>query len=886
MGFIEAVKREICIKKIILLVLLAACLVFMITQKDVFYKDRPYLNGVKVPPMQEVDRLILSMHPDDIRNDMDRWQARVAPDKKYRVDLAGDVTVSQEFEAEHSVLKAVTIYCDNPGGATTQGRLAIRLLDSEGKKFQETEVDASLVANQDVTQIDFLGNTEALNANEIIETVQQNFDVEPVRLDKGEKYTLEIESEGIKGKGAFGVYLCSAEDAGYVSSVNGKEMSGRYLFSTIKYSDFNELIFFSFIFVIMLAVIFVLLPMDYITEKNNIRRAKKGRKDIELSRVLLRIMFFLTPIVIVFINSKIAGDRTADSLKLIFSFKGMLNIFIIGFFWWLLYVVSNRVKIAIVGTTAVGFFFAFMNYLLVLFRDCPLLASDLSSIGTGLDVAASYHIVLDKPCLWAIVISVIWVCAAIALKGGKGLALKRRLAAGLGLLIWAGAFYYTVFENTVFETFHVKVSGFKPKLNYKKNGYVLSFFITVNTSRIQKPAGYSPDRAKEIAAGYESDKAVSADSPTEKTPNVVAIMVEAFSDLKAVGDFKTNTEYMPFYKGLNENTIKGTLNSSVFGGSTANTEFEFLTGFTTAFLPFRSVPYATMVKEETPSISWDLKADSYGGNVAFHPGMANSYSRDTVYPLLGFEKHVSFEDMVDPEKLRAYVSDRQDFRTLVEEYEKYRRKDENKPFYIFNVTIQNHSDYKLSTGVVKSGISITDSGAREEEAEQYLNCIKKTDDAIKELISYFENVDEPTVVVLFGDHQPRVGSLFYDSLYGKDSEDLELDETARKYEVPFMIWANYDIGEKNGVELSANYLSSYFKQEIGLPMTAYDKYLMDLYKDIPVVSAICYKDRNGRFYELKDKSKYSERLNEYSILQYNGFVDTKNRADDIFSLKK
>ena len=59
---------------------------------------------------------------------------------------------------------------------------------------------------------------------------------------------------------------------------------------------------------------------------------------------------------------------------------------------------------------------------------------------------------------------------------------------------------------------------------------------------------------------------------------------------------------MPFIHSLTENTIKGTAYASVFGGTTANSEYEFLTGNTTAFLPAGTVPYHLYVKEGSESL--------------------------------------------------------------------------------------------------------------------------------------------------------------------------------------------------------------------------------------------------------------------------------------------
>ena len=93
------------------------------------------------------------------------------------------------------------------------------------------------------------------------------------------------------------------------------------------------------------------------------------------------------------------------------------------------------------------------------------------------------------------------------------------------------------------------------------------------------------------------------------------------------------------------------------------------------------------------------------------------------------------------------------------------------------------------------------------KAEQYLNMIKMSDKALKEIVHYFEKVDEPTVIVFFGDHQPDLEETFYNRLLHTDIQKLEGEDLEQLYKVPFLIWANYDIIEENVEKTSNNYLS-------------------------------------------------------------------------------
>lgn len=151
-------------------------------------------------------------------------------------------------------------------------------------------------------------------------------------------------------------------------------------------------------------------------------------------------------------------------------------------------------------------------------------------------------------------------------------------------------------------------------------------------------------------------------------------------------------------------------------------------------------------------------------------------------------------------------------------------------------------------------------------------------------MEYFKKVEEPTIIVMFGDHQPAIASSFYDSLYGASSGDLTPEDLMKKYQTPFIVWANYDIKEEEIDKMSANYLSAYVMEEAGLKTSAYQKFLLELYDDLPVISAMGAYDKDGNFYESPLESPYEDKVKEYQILQYNNLIDTDNTVESFFYL--
>ncbi|MFR9101099.1 MAG: LTA synthase family protein, partial [Anaerostipes hadrus] len=247
-----------------------------------------------------------------------------------------------------------------------------------------------------------------------------------------------------------------------------------------------------------------------------------------------------------------------------------------------------------------------------------------------------------------------------------------------------------------------------------------------------------------IADKYEVTQG--SNKALKQKPNVVVIMNETFSDLNVVNKIKTNKEVMPFINSLKDNTIKGHMLVSVFGGGTSNSEYEFLTGNSVSALPLNGNAYTQFVKHKVPSLASQLKEQGYD-TLAFHPYKAHGWNRDTVYPLLGFDQFLD-ETCMNPngEKFRGWYSDSEDYNKIIDIFNK---KKAGQPLFLFNVTIQNHGGYLIADKNFKEEIKIKDEKATD-TANRYLSLIHESDRAFEKIINYFKNQKEPTIVVMFG----------------------------------------------------------------------------------------------------------------------------------------
>ncbi len=392
---------------------------------------------------------------------------------------------------------------------------------------------------------------------------------------------------------------------------------------------------------------------------------------------------------------------------------------------------------------------------------------------------------------------------------------------------------------------------FTPAYMTKVNGMAVTFTMNLAYAVVKQPDGYSVAEAEEILKEHETDAA----EHTGELPNVIVIMNEAFSDLAVLGDTRTDTDYMPFMHRMQKgqkNTITGDVRVSVCGGNTANSEFEFLTGNTMAFLPAGSIPYQQYIRQETCSAAGWLKTLGYE-TFAQHPYSAGGWERNRVYPLLGFSHMDFINDYVPRDYVRKYVSDASDMQHIIRTFE---NKKEGNPVFIFNVTMQNHGGY---TDTYTNFTSDVHSEYKSRALDQYLSLVKMSDEALEELVAYFGGQEEKTVIVFFGDHQPN-NAVAAPVLRGagKDTADLSAEDLKKRYEVPYLIWANYDIKSAAGQDTSLNYLAAEVFDAAGIPLSGYQNYLLELKKSYPVLSAA----------GIESETAEEQTLETYKRLQY------------------
>ena len=600
---------------------------------------------------------------------------------------------------------------------------------------------------------------------------------------------------------------------------------------------------------------------------------------------VLNILYILFAPCYIFLNMEAAVFSTQNSFKGQHLSLLIYNLFLLGIVELVFIVITNRVRLGTDIWAFICVIFNVVNHFVYEFRGTPVMASDIATVGTALEVADGYKIQFNFYTTLALVLLFDFIIIGRVIKCEPVFKKGAHRLCGLAVMAVVSVVSFNCLVMTEFASNRgLYLSLFQPLRSYQRYGSIACFAKSIELSVPEKPEEYSLEKVEEITSKYESDTV----DTSKKRPNVITIINEAFSDPKVLADIKTNEDYMPFIHDLmeNGNTVSGTSYASIVGGQTANTEYEFLTGNSMSFLPKGTVAFQIYMKHEMPSLVTELKSEEYIGNSATHLQKARNYNRDKAYPLLGFDKFYDYTNLGVPfVKMRNNATDQCTYDNITHDYEQNREKSDA-PYFAYTMTIQNHSSYDVPFDNFDDKRIVVEN-ADAPDLGYYLSLIKYSDEMFENLVEYYKNVDEPTVIFLTGDHQPRIYDESMESITNGEWREWSNEEMMRRYAVPFVIWANYDIDKKTIEKTSMNYLQTILMETIGGELTGFQKFQQDVMKEVPVLTSNGYWGADGKFYNVEDKnSPYYELLQEYAILQYNDLSDYKNRAEEFFELKQ
>ncbi|MDR0294355.1 MAG: LTA synthase family protein, partial [Oscillospiraceae bacterium] len=294
------------------------------------------------------------------------------------------------------------------------------------------------------------------------------------------------------------------------------------------------------------------------------------------------------------------------------------------------------------------------------------------------------------------------------------------------------------------------------------------------------------------------------------------------------------------YKLLKVEGFHGTLVVPNYGGGTANTEFDVLTGLYSMYINPSPTAFRH-VRKPFPSVASVFRENGYQ-TPAIHPGHGWVYRRERVYPRLGFGEFLTEKRFDAPELKGGLIADRAAFAKLREVFET-----RPSPSFSYMVTIQNHTPFE--NRFERGARNFTQarpflSPAETDILSNYFIGAADTARELKLFTDFLNGRPEPTLLVFYGDHLPSLGPAM--RLY----DELGFNKGLKKYETPFLFWRNdaskqfFNLEKamdsccvRRGDKLSAHYLGALTLELLGLDGgLLFFQYLNALRRTCPVLT--------------------------------------------------
>lgn len=397
--------------------------------------------------------------------------------------------------------------------------------------------------------------------------------------------------------------------------------------------------------------------------------------------------------------------------------------------------------------------------------------------------------------------------------------------------------------------------------NYFWMGGNAVFFMHLGDFYYPAPEGYNLENINKM----QQEETGGQSTVSKENPNVIFIMNESFSDPNKIKDVRYSVNPMQNIYTLKEqeNCIYGQTSTAVIGGGTSLPEFEALTGMSSYYLEKQIFPYTSYIKSDINSIVRVYNSNEYT-TVGFHPNTKTFYNRENVYKYLGFDKTIFLENMKNPEIKAGRVSDNEFANQIIKIYDET----EGKKF-IFGVTMQNHMPY--DGNLYENYDVIVESNKLEEgikqELQNYVQGIYDSDQMYIKLVNYLKTTNEPTILVMFGDHLPSISGF---DLY-KNSDFSAIDY----YTTPYIVWANYNMESKELPEfMSPSCLAVNILKISNIELPWYLKKFEQLYINYPSINNNFVINKEAKIIRPETIKNY-DIVKDCNVLQYDLLIKKK-----------
>lgn len=360
--------------------------------------------------------------------------------------------------------------------------------------------------------------------------------------------------------------------------------------------------------------------------------------------------------------------------------------------------------------------------------------------------AVNMFLLFDDWRLWAMIIAVAipvlaWIYA-IAWKKPTTWAILGAMAVG-----GSGFVQYAVPINTYMDT-NLGDRIWDQPGNYKDRGLIQHVLHETSRNLARGRVTLSKDDVSLASAALSAGPLTSKHTPELDGRNVHIILLESFIDPMVLEDAGISEDPIdPRFRALWKKTGHSTTLAPVYGGYTANSEFEILCGFP---VTHNAVFFEGWLRNRAPCLPNVLSQAGYH-TIASHPNYAAFWNRVNSYDRIGFHDYWAMNDFELDDMNGPFLSDESLFRQVSDKQAAMR--ESGKSILNYVVTYFGHMDYPLndrrpSRITVKNDPNMI---------ERYVNTLYyKT----RELMDYYDSIraeDPEAVIVMFGDHLPYLG---------------------------------------------------------------------------------------------------------------------------------
>ncbi len=435
-------------------------------------------------------------------------------------------------------------------------------------------------------------------------------------------------------------------------------------------------------------------------------------------------------------------------------------------------------------------------------RMTPFTVKDLSVLDDGITIVTNYMKTWELVVAGGSVLLALAGIVVLYLKGPK----KEKVKWKRNLAAWVIVVALT-FGSTSFLLNVHKIESFFGNLAYayRDYGVVYCFINTWLNTGINRPAGYNEEMVKAIFNEDElgKDKAMLPEisDEDEKYPNIIFLQLESFIDPTNVKYLKLSKDPCPNFRKLMENYSSGALNVPACGAGTANVEFEVMTGLSVKFFGPGEYPYKSILTEKTvENIAYDLKNIGFSAHT-IHNHRAVFYNRNKVFKNMGFDTFTSVEYMQDVAKTpNNWAKDKVLTECITDALKSTKSRD-----VIYTISVQGHGKYPSEQKIKKPEIEVLEAPTEELKWkwEYFSNQVYEMDEFVADLIGKLEELGEPVVLVMYGDHIPAIDV---------KEEDLK---SKNLYGTEYVVWDNIGLA-KEKEEMYAYQLASHIMKRVGI----------------------------------------------------------------------